>query len=65
MPSFDPSITSDDIVAGIKRHYPHITVANLKTTKKLAQALQESATPGSVVLTLGAGDIYKVHDLLP
>ena len=60
--SFDASITSTDIAAGIKRNYPHILVENLHTINKLALFLKEHTQPGTVVLTLGAGDIYKVHD---
>lgn len=60
--SFDPSITSDDIVAGIEKNYPHIKVKNLNTIDNLTKFLKKNLESGSVVLTLGAGDIYKVHE---
>ncbi len=62
--SFDSSISSDDIVSGIKRNYPNIIVENIHDVEKLAAFLKTHTTPQTVVLTLGAGDIYKVHDLI-
>ncbi len=62
--SYDSTVSSDNIVSGIQRNYPHIIVENLHTIEALAKFLEHSATPGTVVLTLGAGDIYKVHDII-
>lgn len=45
-------------------HIPHSNVQNAKTIENLAQLLKETAKPGDVVLTLGAGDIYKVHTMI-
>lgn len=59
---FDDSISSDDIVNGIKQNFPEIKVENLHSIEKLAEFLKSSVEEGTVVLTLGAGDIYKVHD---
>ncbi len=60
--SFDPSISSDTLLEGIKKNYPNITIENLHTVDSLARFLQERVSAGTVVLTLGAGDIYKVHN---
>ncbi|MCB9812805.1 MAG: UDP-N-acetylmuramate--L-alanine ligase [Pseudomonadales bacterium] len=62
--SLDSSISSDDIVNGIKTKFPNIQVENLGTVEKLAKHLKACLKSGDVVLTLGAGNIYKVHDLL-
>ncbi len=62
--SYDPSVSSDNIVSGIQRNYPNIIVENLHTIETLAKFIEHNATPGTVVLTLGAGDIYKVHDII-
>lgn len=62
--SFDSSITSDDIVAGIAQNYPNIITSNLHDTHELAQFLMKVSKPNTVVITLGAGDIYKVHDII-
>lgn len=61
---YDPTVSSDNIVSGIQRNYPHIMVENLHTIESLAKHLERSTTPGTIVLTLGAGDIYKVHDII-
>jgi UDP-N-acetylmuramate--alanine ligase len=63
----DLTVSTDDIVKGIQKIYPEIKVKNLHTINELAKFLT-SINPNSndesdtVVLTLGAGDIYKVHD---
>ncbi|GIK83808.1 MAG: UDP-N-acetylmuramate--L-alanine ligase [Patescibacteria group bacterium] len=62
--SFDSSISSDTIVAGIKQKYPHVLTENLHDIETLSQFLQKNTQPGEIVLTLGAGDIYKVHDTI-
>jgi UDP-N-acetylmuramate-alanine ligase len=36
----------------------------VKTIENLAKYCQNNLRPGDVFLTLGAGDIYKVHDLI-
>ncbi len=60
----DPSITSDLLCTAINQRFPHISVQNFHTLQKLAEYLKQSLNPHDVVLTLGAGDIYKVHELL-
>jgi UDP-N-acetylmuramate--alanine ligase len=65
--SKDNTVSSDDIVKGIKNVFPHIKISNLHTVNELAEFLNkikpsESSKSGTVILTLGAGDIYKVHD---
>lgn len=60
----DKSITSDDLCAEIKKQAPHVQAVNYHTLPRLAEYLASEIEPESVVLTLGAGDIYKVHDLI-
>lgn len=62
--SLDTTISSDDIVSGINKNYPHIKTKNLHDIDTLATFLKEQTHEGQVVLTLGAGDIYKVHDII-
>jgi UDP-N-acetylmuramate--alanine ligase len=65
--SADESISSDILASRIQQSYPNNKVENLKTVGNLAEFLKESIMNKStqtVVLTLGAGDIYKVHELL-
>ena len=61
--SFDSTISSDDIVRGIKQNYPNCIVKNLHDLNTLQSFLQNEANAG-VVITLGAGDIYKIHDMV-
>lgn len=62
--SFDPSITSDMLVAAIQEKYPSVKIRNVKTVENLAGYLQLELQSGDVCLTIGAGDIYKVHELI-
>ncbi len=59
----DPTITSDLLCAEINRRYPKLQAQNLKTNENLAQYFK-TLPSGTAVLTIGAGDIYEVHDLV-
>lgn len=61
---FDPSMTSDLLCAAITEKFPQITAKNLKTIPNLANFCKTELQPGNIFLTLGAGDIYKVHELI-
>lgn len=62
--SLDETISSEQIVGGIKNKYPEIETQNLHTVEALADFLHTIPTEKTVVLTLGAGDIYKVYEKL-
>ena len=51
-------VSSRDLCAGIPGS---VYCATLRET---AQTLREMAGPGDLVLTVGAGDIYRVGDML-
>lgn len=61
--SFDSSISSDNIVTGIEQYYPSIKTKNLHDIESLANFFAK-VEPETIVLTLGAGDIYKVHEII-
>lgn len=61
---YDPSVTADGLTLALKNEYPEMKVINLHSIENLAQYCQEQLQPGDVFLTLGAGDIYLVHDIL-
>ncbi|MBD3279695.1 MAG: UDP-N-acetylmuramate--L-alanine ligase [Candidatus Pacebacteria bacterium] len=61
---FDATISSDLLCKAIEQQYPRIKTNNLSTIHNLAQYLETQLKPGDVCLTLGAGDIYEVHDLI-
>lgn len=62
--AYDPSITSDMLVAAVTAKYPNVEIQNLKTIENLASFLEAELRPGDICLTIGAGDIYKVHELI-
>lgn len=60
---FDPTITSDLLCEAINQKSGFEKATNLHTVANLAEYFKK--LPGnSVVLTVGAGDIYEVHDLV-
>ena len=61
---FDPSISSDSLVAALKAANPQQHVSNLHTIDVLATYCRSELHAGDVLLTLGAGTIYQVHELL-
>jgi UDP-N-acetylmuramate--alanine ligase len=60
----DESISSDLLCAEIKKRFPQLEAKNLKTNEALAEYCKTELHEGDILLTLGAGDIYKVHDLI-
>ncbi len=62
--AFDQSVSSDMLCKAIQEKFPNIPAKNEKTIQLLADYLRENTKPGDIVLTLGAGDIYQVHQLI-
>ncbi len=60
---FDPSITSEDLAAAILTRFPTTTICVAHTVDELS-AYCRALPANSALLTLGAGDIYAVHDIL-
>lgn len=60
--AFDPDMNCDKLVAAVKAKYSHCQIQNLKTREDLADYVKQSNY--SVFITVGAGDIYHVHELL-
>jgi len=60
----DDSISSDLLCAEIQKKYPKIPARNCKTVPLLAEYLQKNLKAGDVCITVGAGDIYHVHEYL-
>lgn len=59
--SKDPSITSKDVVAHVNAVTHNATYTPLQLIPAKANQLLQA---GDVVITLGAGDIYKIHESL-
>lgn len=62
--AFDPTITSDLLCEAIQKKYPTVKTRNVKTIQALAEFCKTELHDGDVLITVGAGDIYKVHELI-
>lgn len=62
--AFDASVTSELLCETIHTKFPQIEATNSKTIPALAEHLRTALKPGDVCLTIGAGDIYHVHELI-
>lgn len=60
----DPSVSSDSLCQAISEFSPSSQVQNLQTIPRLAEWCRDHLQAGDVCITLGAGDIYHVHDLI-
>lgn len=58
----DSTMNSDLLVTAIQQKYPHCRIQNLHSMEALAAHIKQTAP--QLCITLGAGDIYLVHDLL-
>jgi UDP-N-acetylmuramate--alanine ligase len=61
---FDSSITSEMLCQAIMTATPQIQAHNYRTLPELAEHLKTTLETGDVCLSVGAGDIYLIHDLL-
>lgn len=61
---FNDSVSSDLLCEAINKTNANIKAQNLGTIHNLANYFNQRLEPGDVVLTIGAGDIYQVHDLV-
>lgn len=61
---FDPSISSDDLVNAVKKEFPEVKIKNVHTVDNLAEFCKTELHSGDICLTIGAGDIYKVHEMV-
>lgn len=60
----DPTVSSTLLCEKISEKYPNIFAKNLGNVESLANFFKSELQPGDVFVTLGAGDIYEVYDLL-
>lgn len=57
-------ISSKTLVEGIKAHKPDSEVYYFEKFEDIARFVYDNAQPDDLVLTMGAGDIYKVGEML-
>ncbi len=60
----DESISSTLLCEAISTRYPDLPAHNFGTLEKLAAYLAQTLKAGDVCVTVGAGDIYHLHELL-
>lgn len=59
----DLSVSSDKLCESINKKY-HLPAQNLKSLTNLAKYCQTQLNSGDIFITLGAGDIYQVHNMV-
>ncbi len=57
-------VSSSELVEAIKKKHPTQNAYYLPTFEEIAKFVKEHAEDGDVVITMGAGDIYKVGDII-
>ena len=57
-------ISSEQLAEKIKETHPAKEVLFMKDFEKIAEYVSENAEAGDMVITMGAGDIYKVGEML-
>ena len=57
-------ISSRQLAEAIKKTYPAKEVIFMDDFGRIADYVSENAQKGDLVLTMGAGDIYKVGDMI-
>lgn len=60
--AFDPEMNSDLLVSAVQQQYPNCKIRNLHSIAALADYIKHSDY--QLLITIGAGDIYQVHELL-
>jgi UDP-N-acetylmuramate--alanine ligase len=60
----DPTISSDLLCEKIQEKYPNVKAQNLKNIETLSDFFNDNLQPGDIFITLGAGDIYEVYELI-
>ncbi len=59
-----PGVSSEALVEAVQR-YGHKDARHVGSVEDATRALLEEVKPGDMVITLGAGNVYRVSDALP
>ncbi len=57
-------VSSKELITAIKEKQPSREAYYFSSFEEIAQFVHNNAQPGDIVLTMGAGDVYKIADLL-
>ncbi|MDD7409218.1 MAG: UDP-N-acetylmuramate--L-alanine ligase [Anaerovoracaceae bacterium] len=57
-------ISSRELIREIRKDQPEKEAFYFKTLEEIADFVGNNAMPGDIVITMGAGDIYKIADML-
>ncbi len=60
----DPSVSTATLAQAIRANNPNLTVHEASDVSDTAKAMKSVLNSGDICLTLGAGDIYKVHKMI-
>jgi len=62
--AFDSTVSSDQLCEAIHQKYSNLPAKNVKTLVKLAEFCTTELHEGDILLTVGAGDIYQVFEMI-
>ena len=57
-------ISSESLVDEIKKNYPDKEVLFFPTFEEIAEYVMENSSGDDLILTMGAGDVYKIGDMI-
>ena len=57
-------ISSDKLADTIKRTHPGKDVRYIKSFDEIAEVIKTEAEPEDLVITMGAGDVFKIGDMI-
>ena len=57
-------ISSSSLVPAIKKHFPDKEVHYFPTFEEIAEFVNENSEEGDLIITMGAGDVYKIGEML-
>ncbi len=57
-------VTSQQLMKAVKDRFPNKGIWHFETFEEIADHVNENAKEGALVLTMGAGDIYKVGEMI-
>ena len=60
----DPAISSEILADLVKKNYPDKKVKHISTFEEIADFLNKEGKNGDIILTIGAGDVYKIAHMV-
>ena len=57
-------ISSEQLVSKIKEKYPEFNILYIKQFEEIRDYILDNISEGDIVITMGAGDVYKIGEIL-